>query len=52
MTGPLLARPELKLLLEIPPAWDIVALVPVGFPDEVPAATERKPAHLVTRWFR
>lgn len=52
MTGPLLARPELKQLLEVPPAWDIVALVPVGFPDEVPVPTERKPAHLVTRWFR
>jgi nitroreductase len=52
MTGPLLARPELKRLLEVPPAWDMVALVPVGFPDEVPLPTERKPAHLVTRWFR
>ena len=52
MTGPLLARPALKRLLEVPPAWDIVALVPVGFPDEVPEPTERKPAHLVTRWFR
>ena len=52
MTGPLLARPALKRLLEVPPAWDIVALVPVGFPDEVPEPTERKPAHWVTRWFR
>jgi nitroreductase len=52
MTGPLLARPELKRLLEVPPAWDIVALVPLGFPDEVPTPTERKSAHLVTRWFR
>jgi len=52
MTGPLLARTELKRLLEVPPAWDIVALVPVGFPDEVPVPTERKPAHVVTRWFR
>lgn len=52
MTGPLLARPALRRLLEVPPAWDIVALVPLGFPDEVPAPTERKPAHLVTRWFR
>jgi len=52
MTGPLLARSELKRLLEVPPAWDIVALVPVGFPDEVPIPTERKSAHLVTRWFR
>jgi len=52
MTGPLLARSELKRLLEVPPAWDIVALVPIGFPDEVPVPTERKSAHLVTRWFR
>jgi nitroreductase len=52
MTGPLVARSELKRLLEIPDLWDIVALVPVGFPDEVPAPTARKPAAQVMRWFR
>jgi nitroreductase len=52
MTGPLLARAELKALLEVPPSWDIVALVPLGYPDETPSATERKAASMVTRWFR
>jgi len=52
MTGPLLARPELKRLLEVPGSWDILALVPLGFPDETPTPTERKTAAQVTRWFR
>jgi nitroreductase len=52
MTGPLLARTELKALLEVPSSWDIVALVPLGYPDETPTPTERKAAAAVTRWFR
>ncbi len=52
MTGPLVARSELKRLLEVPELWEIVAFVPVGYPDEVPAVTARKPAHQVMRWFR
>src|SRR6185369_1097775 len=39
MTGPLVARAELKALLEVPDSWDIVALVPLGFPDEKPKPT-------------
>ncbi len=50
MTGPLVARAELKALLDVPPSWDIVALVPLGFPDERPEPTERKSAAQVTRW--
>ena len=50
MTGPLVAAPELRALLEVPPSWSLVALVPLGYPDEVPAATERKPAERVVRW--
>jgi nitroreductase len=52
MTGPLLARAALKALLAVPASWDIVALVPLGYPDETPSATERKPASMVTRWLR
>lgn len=52
MTGPLVARAELKALLEVPDSWDIVALVPLGYPDETPTPTERKAATAVTRWFR
>jgi nitroreductase len=50
MTGPLVARQELKRLLDVPESWEIVALVPVGYPAEEPAATERKPASRVIRW--
>jgi nitroreductase len=52
MTGPLLARTELKALLEVPASWDIVALVPLGYADEVPAPTERKSAAAVMRWLK
>jgi nitroreductase len=50
MTGPLLAEPELKTLLGIPPAWRIAALIPVGYPAETPAPAGRKPAASVIRW--
>ena len=50
MTGPLIARTALRRILEVPPSWDIVALVPMGYPDEAPAAPERKPSARVTRW--
>ena len=50
MTGPLLAAPALKSLLGIPPSWRIAAVVPVGYPDESPAATPRKPVEDVIRW--
>jgi len=52
MTGPLVARAELKQLLEVPPTWDILALVPLGYPAEKPAPTPRKAVHFVTRWYR
>lgn len=50
MTGPLVADDRLRALLDVPPSWGIVALVPVGWPDEAPAPTTRKPAAQVTRW--
>lgn len=50
MTGPLLAEPELRRILEIPGGWRLVALVPVGYPAETPTAPERKPAPRVLRW--
>ncbi|MBL8611853.1 MAG: nitroreductase family protein [Myxococcales bacterium] len=52
MTGPLIARAEIARILGVPPGWDIVAVVPLGYPDEVPAATERKSAAKVTRTIR
>ncbi|MGC4095251.1 MAG: nitroreductase family protein [Polyangiaceae bacterium] len=52
MTGPLVARPELRRLLEVPTSWDILALVPLGYPAERPQPTSRKALQFVTRWFR
>lgn len=50
MTGPLVAADRLKATLEVPASWDLVALIPVGYPDEAPAPTDRKPIDKVTRW--
>jgi len=50
MTGPLVAADAIRDLLGIPASWQIVALVPMGFPDENPPATARKAAPLVTQW--
>jgi nitroreductase len=50
MTGPLLAEPALRSILEVPDGWGIVALVPIGWPAEDPASTDRKPVDKVVRW--
>jgi nitroreductase len=50
MTGPLVAEPALRAILEIPDGWGIVALVPVGRPAEEPRPTDRKPVDKVVRW--
>lgn len=50
MTGPLVADDRLRALLDVPPSWNITALVPVGWPAEEPAPTSRKPAESVIRW--
>jgi nitroreductase len=50
MTGPLIASPALRGLLDVPSSWGIVALVAVGVADEVPPPTERKPLGRVVRW--
>jgi len=50
MTGPLVAADRLRALLEVPPSWEIAALVPVGFAAETPAAPPRKPVGRVTQW--
>ena len=50
MTGPLVADDRLRALLDVPPSWNITALVPVGWPAEAPAPTSRKTAESVTRW--
>lgn len=50
MTGPLVALHEIKQILRIPDSWHVAAFVPVGYPDESPAAVARKPVDAVIRW--
>jgi nitroreductase len=50
MTGPLVAVDRLRALLDVPASWEVAALVPVGFPAEQPAPTERKGLPKVVRW--
>ncbi len=50
MTGPLVAVDRIKALLEVPESWGVAALIPLGFPDETPAPTERKALAKVVRW--
>jgi nitroreductase len=50
MTGPLVAEPALRSILEVPDGWGIVALVPIGWPAEDPVPTDRKPVDKVVRW--
>lgn len=52
MTGPLVAVDRLRAILRVPDAWGIVALVPVGYPDEEPRDPGRKSAEKVLRWIR
>lgn len=50
MTGPLFAREALHRILSLPTALRIAALLPIGFPAEVPASPGRKTAERVTKW--
>ncbi|MBW2145739.1 MAG: nitroreductase family protein [Deltaproteobacteria bacterium] len=43
MSGPLIAKNEIQAILKIPEGYDLVALVPVGYPAESPPVRERKP---------
>jgi len=52
MSGPLQAKGEIERLLDVPPEWDFVDLVPVGYPAKVPAAPPRKPIEEAVQFFR
>lgn len=52
MTGPLIAADRLREILRVPQSWGIAAVVPIGYPDEVPAPTDRKRLEKVIRWVR
>ena len=50
MTGPLIAGDGLRKILKVPDSWEIVAFIPVGFPDEQPNPKPRKPIDAVVKW--
>lgn len=52
MTGPLQAKKEIEQLLDVPPEWDFVGLIPVGYSDEIPEPPPRKPIGDVIKFFR
>lgn len=52
MTGPFVARDRLVELLGVPAGWEPIAVVPVGWPDEEPRATDRREGMKSTRWIR
>jgi nitroreductase len=51
MTGPLLAKGQIESLLQVPKEMNLVALIPVGYPDESPTKT-RKPVSEVVTFYR
>lgn len=52
MAGPLQAKKEIEMILAVPPEWDLVGLVPVGYAAETPAMRPRKPLTEVIQFFR
>lgn len=52
MAGPLQAKKEIEQLLDVPPEWDFVGLIPVGYADETPKMPPRKPIGDVIKFFR
>ena len=52
MAGPLQAKKEIEKLLKVPPAWDFVGLIPVGYAAEAPEVPARKPIKDVIQFFR
>ncbi|MFC1904497.1 nitroreductase family protein [Chloroflexota bacterium] len=47
MTGPMQAKGEIENILKVPDDMNLVALIPVGYPDEDPPLKERKPVEEV-----
>jgi len=52
MSGPLQAKREIEELLEVSGEWDLVNIVPVGYPATVPKTPPRRPVEDVVRFFR
>lgn len=52
MGGPLQAKKEIEKILKVPPEWDFVGLIPVGYADEAPELRQRKPIQDVIQFCR
>ena len=52
MTGPMQAKGEIEKILRVPPEMDIIAFIPVGYPDESPSPNERQPVGAVCEVIR
>jgi len=52
MAGPQQAKKEIEQLLGVPPEWDFVDLIPVGYPAETPKNPGRKAIKEVVQFFR
>jgi nitroreductase len=52
MAAPQQAKKEIEQLLQVPPEWDFVDLIPVGYPAEDPAPRPRKPIAEVIQFIR
>lgn len=52
MTGPMQAKGEIEKMLGVPPDMDIIAFMPVGYPNESPAPRGRKPVREVCEIIR
>jgi len=52
MAGPQQAKKEIEQLLGVPPEWDFVDLIPVGYPAETPKNPGRKAVTEVVQFLR
>lgn len=42
MTGPMQAKSEIEAILKVPSGLDLIAFIPIGYPDETPVSRGRK----------
>ncbi len=52
MAGPQQAKKEIEKILAVPPEWNFVDLIPVGYPAETPKVPTRKPIEEVVQFLR
>ena len=52
MAGPQQAKKEIEQILGVPPEWEFVDLIPVGYPAETPKSPGRKAIAEVVQYFR